>query len=313
MNARMRRWSGPFLWALLGVMTSLFCAQCVDMGRPLSGQVIDGSTGRALEGAYVVAFWQATRRYPRPSVLRLISDDVCRRVSTAVTDQSGLFRFRRSFWPLGLSVRAYRSVRVYKPGMIRKALWSWRLSDTERWGSYVEGDASRLSYTLVPNTGEGLEPLFREAAETIELSRRLFGEQEEMTPHAQVRNARSALSLGRCSDDQHPLEWVEPSLPVARAAYEEVRSLAKEDDEIWTVAAQMCDEVAWQLRLIGKRPALYGRDKVVVTYSPEFFDYDADPSCPIEHPAWTGADPQYREVFEQIEKDFGVKLEGMPR
>lgn len=106
-------------------------------------------------------------------------------------------------------------------------------------------------------------------------------------------------------------------LPVLRAIYEEAVSVAgpsgvRVSTPGQKTVADICDRAASEAGIRRFPPSVWGG---LWSYDPEpsLFDTRSSPMCPITHPAWTGADSEYREVFEQIEKDFFIQLEGMPQ
>lgn len=81
-------------------------------GLPFTGQVVDATTGKPIEGAYVVAQWASNAGIAD-------SRSICYHVETAVSDKSG--RYRISGW-IGGKVYMMDTVvitEVYKNGCIK--------------------------------------------------------------------------------------------------------------------------------------------------------------------------------------------------
>ena len=99
-----------YIFGLLYMSLSLIA--CGISGSPVSGKVIDKSSGQPIEGAIVVARWKGDILSP------VDSQTVCFHVESTLSDKEG--KFHIPFWvgmPKGI-VNQERFVKVYKEGYV---------------------------------------------------------------------------------------------------------------------------------------------------------------------------------------------------
>lgn len=285
------RWVWWWWRAVLLVCMVLLLQQCFPFWTfSVAGQVVDGATGKPVAGAYVVAKWnvKVSRVGPHWS-----ETTRCVRNQTTVTNDEGRFRLLPALSEPAFGtggVERHVEVSVYKPGMIVDPGYFKNTLPTNRPPTYSlkylhQANRQNGSYVLVRDNFDSVKPYFAykypwdTGAGTVE---------EEFTSRLNVSgNVTHAARLNYLARIILTADCITTNdFPFMRAVYEEGRSLAQTEEE-WKAVTNLC---------IGRS-----------------FDRTSDPMCRLDHPAWTGASRWHREVFEQIEKDFDVKLEGMPR
>jgi hypothetical protein len=98
----------------VALLTALCIGACsaipVSGGSPVSGRVTEAGSGRPIEGAIAVVYWEG--------VVPIKGSEICVHVETAVTDAEGRYRTHEwSFDHPKLSVDFLPRYSVYKPGM----------------------------------------------------------------------------------------------------------------------------------------------------------------------------------------------------
>lgn len=209
----------------------------------------------------------------------------CYRIRVTVTNGEGKYRFSPEYRPQGAYADRLVAVRAYVRGMRH----------------HFEKQALGV---------ESPDKPWRAAVSTTLLGSTRY-QMEHETNYSEYKHTRPAYLAGlarntECSrignnvEEKYYLDMPNQRLPFLRALYEEGRAIAITDKD-WEYVAMICDVATY-------------RSSAFLEVSKETrFNRDVDPMCPVDHPSWTGADPRYRKVFEQIEKDFGIQLEEMPR
>lgn len=260
--------------ALVIFLASLILTQCVSFSaKRLSGTVLNGTTGEPVSGAYVVARWVVTRTILGAHPVRR---GTCVRNETVITNSNGRYNFPFEWTSVvaGLGLDVESYVSIYKPGMIRQP------------GHVPPIDEVEPHFRLLPDTFDAVN---EKVANFVSWKRRKlierYDEMGEVISSARLDYLDSIGSAGSVCDGHFG------SLPYWRATCEEAKQVISNNGlEELSVINRFCP------------------NEISIEHVPPIQRVETK-----DLPTWTGAATEYREVFEQIEKDFGIQLEGLSR